>query len=160
MKADIFHGYRFEDDEVHAVLKGYLPFYNRDRLHSSLDYVSPATFEQQARRTGCQQNRGKIPPHACSYAARTARQNADVRLHSTGGAHECIPARSPLLAITCLVVALMTSLEALAQICKPVSQRDGEPGCWITANTTLGQLPQQPIFWHLDTYVTQCGGSG
>jgi putative transposase len=55
MKADVFHGKRFEDDDsVRAVLKDYLPFYNGARLHSSLDYVSPATFEQQARRTGCQ----------------------------------------------------------------------------------------------------------
>lgn len=55
MKADVFHGRRFEDDEsVKAALKDYLPFYNGARLHSSLNYVSPATFEQQARRTGCQ----------------------------------------------------------------------------------------------------------
>jgi len=50
MKSETFHGYRFnEDDEVRSVLKSYLPFYNRDRLHSSLNYVSPATFERQAR---------------------------------------------------------------------------------------------------------------
>jgi transposase InsO family protein len=50
MKSEVFHGYRFNDDrEVRAVLKNYLPFYNRDRLHSSLDYVSPATFERQVR---------------------------------------------------------------------------------------------------------------
>lgn len=50
MKAETFHGYRFnEDSEVHSVLNSYLPFYNRDRLHSSLNYVSPATFERQAR---------------------------------------------------------------------------------------------------------------
>ena len=55
MKADVFHGCKFDDDDVvRSVLKNDLPFYNRARLHSSLDYVSPATFEQQARRTGCQ----------------------------------------------------------------------------------------------------------
>jgi putative transposase len=55
MKADVFHGRQFDDDDVvRSVLKDYLPFYNRARLHSSLDYVSPATFEQQAGRTGCQ----------------------------------------------------------------------------------------------------------
>ena len=55
LKADVFHGLTFTDDErVRSALKDYLPFYNRARLHSSLDYVSPATFEQQARRTGCQ----------------------------------------------------------------------------------------------------------
>jgi putative transposase len=55
MKADVFHGLRFNDDhEVRSVLKEYLPFYNRARLHSSLGYVPPATFELQARGTGCQ----------------------------------------------------------------------------------------------------------
>lgn len=55
MKADVFHGCRFDEDErVSCALKDYLPFYNSARLHSSLDYVSPATFERQARRTGCQ----------------------------------------------------------------------------------------------------------
>jgi transposase InsO family protein len=48
MKSEVFHGCRFTDDgEVRMVLKRYLPFYNRARLHSSLDYVSPATYERQ-----------------------------------------------------------------------------------------------------------------
>jgi len=55
MKADIYHGVRFSEDlEVHAALKSYVPFYNKDRLHSSLHYVPPATFERQASQTGCQ----------------------------------------------------------------------------------------------------------
>jgi transposase InsO family protein len=55
MKADIYHGVRFTDDvALRSALKSYVPFYNQDRLHSSLQYVPPATFEQQARRTGCQ----------------------------------------------------------------------------------------------------------
>jgi len=55
MKSDIYHGLRFSNDlEAKAALKGYLPFYNQERLHSSLQYVSPATFERQARGTGCQ----------------------------------------------------------------------------------------------------------
>jgi len=50
MKSETFHGYNFHDDsEVRSVLESYLPFYNSDRLHSSLNYVSPATFERQAR---------------------------------------------------------------------------------------------------------------
>jgi len=50
MKSEVFHDYRFNHDrEVRAVLKNHLPFYNRDRLHSSLDYVSPATFERWVR---------------------------------------------------------------------------------------------------------------
>ena len=52
-------------------------------------------------------------------------------------------------------MALSLGQETLAQICKPVSQRTGELGCWITASASLGKLPQQPIFWHLDTYPTR-----
>ena len=59
------------------------------------------------------------------------------------------------LAVSCGVVALSLGQEALAQICRPVSQRTGELGCWITANAPVGKLPQQPIFWHLDTYPTR-----
>jgi putative transposase len=55
MKADIYHGVRFEEDlAIRMALQRYVPFYNSDRLHSSLHYVSPATFEQQARGAGCQ----------------------------------------------------------------------------------------------------------
>jgi transposase InsO family protein len=55
MKSDIYHGVRFrEDAELRTALKSYVPFYNEARLHSSLQYVPPATFEQQARSTGCQ----------------------------------------------------------------------------------------------------------
>jgi putative transposase len=55
MKSDIYHGLRFaEDEHVRIALRDYMPFYNQHRLHSSLRYVPPATFEQQARRTGCQ----------------------------------------------------------------------------------------------------------
>lgn len=54
-----------------------------------------------------------------------------------------------------LVVALVASHGALAQICKPVSERTKDLGCWIVANAEIGQLPKQPIFWHLDTYPTR-----
>ena len=47
MKSEVYHGLRYQtDDHIHAVLKSYLPFYNSARLHSSLNYVPPATFEQ------------------------------------------------------------------------------------------------------------------
>ena len=55
MKADIYHGVRFADDvTLQSALAAYVPFYNNDRLHSSLQYVPPATFERQVRRPGCQ----------------------------------------------------------------------------------------------------------
>lgn len=54
-----------------------------------------------------------------------------------------------------VVMTLCANPDAHAQICKPVSQRTGETGCWITANAVLGKLPRAPIFWHLDTYPTR-----
>ena len=55
MKSELYHGVRFDQDSaMREALKSYVPFYNTDRLHSSLHYVSPATFEQRARGTGCQ----------------------------------------------------------------------------------------------------------
>jgi putative transposase len=49
MKSEVFHGYTFtEDRQVRQTPRRYLPFYNRGRLHSSLNYVSPATYEKLA----------------------------------------------------------------------------------------------------------------
>lgn len=56
------------------------------------------------------------------------------------------------VALAFVIVILAASGKASAQICRPISERTGEAGCWITANAPLGQLPQQPMFWHLDTY--------
>jgi len=47
MKADIVHGRSFtEDRQIETALRDYVPFYNRTRLHSSLNYVPPATYER------------------------------------------------------------------------------------------------------------------
>ena len=49
MKSDIVHGVHFAHDrEIAAELSDYMPFYNKRRLHSSLGYVPPATYEQQS----------------------------------------------------------------------------------------------------------------
>lgn len=48
MKSESIHGYTFNDDrELRSVLRSYIPFYNRSRIHSSLNYVSPAIYEKQ-----------------------------------------------------------------------------------------------------------------
>ncbi len=47
MKADIVHGLTFtEDRQMESAVRGYIPFYNGTRLHSSLNYVPPATYER------------------------------------------------------------------------------------------------------------------
>ena len=47
MKSEIIHGRVFtQDNQMLAALRGYLSFYNRSRIHSSLNYVSPITYEK------------------------------------------------------------------------------------------------------------------
>jgi transposase InsO family protein len=47
MKADIVHGLTFDQDRyIERAVRTYVPFYNGTRLHSSLNYVPPATFER------------------------------------------------------------------------------------------------------------------
>lgn len=55
MKADAMHGARFSDPmELKNAVRDYVAFYNEQRLHSSLNYVSPATFEKQLASRRCQ----------------------------------------------------------------------------------------------------------
>jgi len=41
------------------------------------------------------------------------------------------------------------------KVCKPISQRTQEVGCWIIADDPVGQLEKSPVFWHLDVYATR-----
>jgi quercetin dioxygenase-like cupin family protein len=64
--------------------------------------------------------------------------------------------RIPLmLVLSAIALSFLTRPVAFAQVCKPVSERTGEVGCWIMANTSLGLLPKERIFWHLYTYPTR-----
>lgn len=55
MKSEALHGKRFvTDEELLGALRSYIPFYNATRLHSSLNYVSPATYEKQLGSPRCQ----------------------------------------------------------------------------------------------------------
>jgi hypothetical protein len=40
-------------------------------------------------------------------------------------------------------------------VCKPVSQRTQEVGCWIMADDPIGPHLKSLVFWHLDTYSTR-----
>jgi quercetin dioxygenase-like cupin family protein len=67
---------------------------------------------------------------------------------------------SALFAIAWSFTALSASAQASPPMtpvgnCHPVSERTAEVGCWIIANQPLGQLPDSPIFWHLDVYPTR-----
>jgi putative transposase len=48
MKAEDLHGRRFDTDaQLRQALHSYIAFYNRQRLHSALRYLSPRAFERQ-----------------------------------------------------------------------------------------------------------------
>lgn len=48
MKSDMYHHRTFDTDHaLRQSIRSYMHFYNHQRLHSSLGYVSPITYEQQ-----------------------------------------------------------------------------------------------------------------
>jgi quercetin dioxygenase-like cupin family protein len=40
-------------------------------------------------------------------------------------------------------------------VCKPLSERATEVGCWILVDHGLGKIEQAGVFWHLDAYPTR-----
>jgi quercetin dioxygenase-like cupin family protein len=60
------------------------------------------------------------------------------------------------------IVWLLTTIPLWAQanaptvsfgICKPVSERTTEVGCWILADQPVGRIEQTQAYWHLDVYA-------
>ena len=40
-------------------------------------------------------------------------------------------------------------------VCKPVTQRTSELGCWILLDNPVGRLSADSVFWYLDAYPTR-----
>lgn len=58
-------------------------------------------------------------------------------------------ARYGVLAVALLARALSASAQTR---CLPIEQRTGEVGCWITASTPVGTLPEGKAYWYIDSY--------
>lgn len=59
---------------------------------------------------------------------------------------------SSLLAILC-TRAVGQPIEG--GVCRPVSERSHEAGCWILSNDSVGELTGKQTFWHLDAFATR-----
>jgi len=61
------------------------------------------------------------------------------------------------IAFVALISASVPTVQAQTDgTCIPISERAGrELGCFITAREILDDLPQVPLYWHLDTYQTR-----
>jgi quercetin dioxygenase-like cupin family protein len=73
-------------------------------------------------------------------------------------------AAAALAAIACSFAIVGAGDEAWAQpvpggLCRPVSERTNEVGCWIIAHESVGQLTDSPTFWYLDTYPTHAAAA-
>ncbi len=72
--------------------------------------------------------------------------------------------RCCLLLMPALFVSSLATVSLLAQsnsqaisfgVCKPVSERTAELGCWIIVDHPLGRIEQAAVFWHLDVYPSR-----
>ncbi len=71
----------------------------------------------------------------------------------------CHRAGSPLAIFVWLLTSSLwnpaSAQPAADRVCKPVSERMGEIGCWILSHEPVGELSQPQMFWHLDVYPTR-----
>lgn len=69
--------------------------------------------------------------------------------------------KQKIIQLVALAVALFTSFRKTfgqpvpGGVCKPVSERTSEVGCWIVANNAVGAFPAAEVFWHLETFPTR-----
>ena len=46
-------------------------------------------------------------------------------------------------------------LSSPSTVCKPVTARTAEVGCWIVAHESVGQLTQSEVYWYLDAFPSR-----
>lgn len=65
-----------------------------------------------------------------------------------------------LVVLICFLAACSLSAQSNAQlpsfgVCKLVSERTTEVGCWILIDQPVGKIDQAQVFWHLDVYPSR-----
>jgi hypothetical protein len=58
-------------------------------------------------------------------------------------------------ALSLMLLALPSFVAAQIQafgVCRPVTQRTAEIGCWILTDQSVGQISRPEVYWHLDSY--------
>ena len=70
--------------------------------------------------------------------------------------------RAPFVVIAFVLSVTTISLRAQSKaplpsfgVCKPVSERTTEIGCWILVDQPIGKIDQAQVFWHLDVYPSR-----
>jgi quercetin dioxygenase-like cupin family protein len=64
----------------------------------------------------------------------------------------------PLLLLALPVITAAAQAPSFG-VCKPVTRRSSEIGCWILIDQSVGRATEPEVYWHLDTYPdsTQAG---
>ena len=58
--------------------------------------------------------------------------------------------------LTTISLSAQSSTQSLSfGVCKPVSERTTEVGCWILVDQPVGRIEQAQVFWHLDVYPSR-----
>jgi len=60
-----------------------------------------------------------------------------------------------LCSLACVLCGEAAAQPIQGGICRPVSERDQEIGCWIISNDPVGEFTGNEVFWHLDNFETR-----
>ncbi len=60
-----------------------------------------------------------------------------------------------LYSLACLLCGEAAAQAVHGGVCRPVSERDQEIGCWILSNDPIGEFAGNQVFWHLDNFETR-----
>jgi hypothetical protein len=59
-----------------------------------------------------------------------------------------------LYSLACLLCGEAAAQAVHDGVCRAVSERDQEIGCWILSNDPIGELTGNQVFWHVDSFGT------